>query len=58
MRRKSSGSAPAERVTTEYVMILAAVAIVGLVAYVTLGTTMAMVVNDLVRCLEQTRRCG
>jgi len=57
MKRDPSTGASAQRVTTEYVLILAAVVIVIVVACTALGTTMAMMINGLVRCLEQTRMC-
>ena len=36
---------------TEYALILSAVAIVAIVAYVTLGTTITSLVNTVVACL-------
>ena len=36
---------------TEYGLILAAVAIVAVVAYSTLGTTISTLVNNVVKCL-------
>jgi len=36
---------------TEYALILAAVAIVAVVAYTTLGTTITTLLNNVVKCL-------
>ena len=57
MKRDASTGAPAQRVTTEYVLILAAVVIVIVATFMTLGTTMATMINDLIRCLEYTKMC-
>jgi Flp pilus assembly pilin Flp len=36
---------------TEYALILAAIAIVALVAYTTLGTTLVTLVNNIIACM-------
>ena len=44
--RKQSG-----QTMTEYALILAAIAIVAIVAYTTLGTTIVSLVNQIVACM-------
>jgi pilus assembly protein Flp/PilA len=44
--RDSSG-----QTMTEYALILAAIAIVAIVAYTTLGTTIVALINQIVACL-------
>ncbi len=47
-RRDMAG---AGQTMTEYALILAAIAIVAIVAYMTLGTTIVALVNKVIACL-------